>query len=344
MRLICILIILWNGNYCLAQEQQQPIMTGITMVAPPSPIGNAEIQEISAISANWIALVPYGFMTAAGTEIRYNLDRQWWGEKKVGIIKSIELAHTAGLKVMLKPQVYIHGHWVGDVQFDSESEWESWESSYRSYLRFYLDLAIAHDVEMLCIGTEWKQSVKQRPEFWKTIIADIRSEYKGKLIYCSNWDSYTEVPFWDDLDYVGISGYFPLSSRKTPTVHQLKAAWLPTKKNLRKLYKKHKKPIVFAEYGYMSIDGCAGKAWLIEKDIPNREVNEVAQARSYDALWAAHTGEKYWAGGFLWKWFPAGMGHEGYPEKDYTPQNKKSYDVIKKWHQKANKADHHSIK
>ena len=41
--------------------------------------------------------------------------------------------------------------------------------------------------------------------------------------------------------------------------------------------------------------------------------------------------EDFWAGGFLWKWFPDGMGHEGYPEKDYTPQDKPAELIIKKW-------------
>jgi len=86
----------------------------------------------------------------------------------------------------------------------------------------------------------------------------------------------------------------------------------------------------------MSIDGCAGKAWLIEKDRPNRAINEKAQYNAYEALFSAHWDEAYWGGGFLWKWFPAGMGHEGYPEKDYTPQGKLSESVIKKWYGKEN--------
>jgi len=337
--LFVIIILLLGHQSTTAQNDNAPVFAGITMVAPPSPISNTELKAINAVKANWVALVPYGYSSEGNPSIRYNLDRQWWGERQEGIEASIDLAHAEGLSVMLKPQVYIHGGWVGDVQFDTDEQWQEWEANYRTYILFYAEIAARKEVELLCIGTEWKRVVAERPQFWSKLIADLRQLYSGKLIYCSNWDGYEKVPFWKELDYVGISSYFPLSDRTTPTVHQLKAKWQPIKKQLRKFHKEVDKQIIFAEYGYMSIDGCAGKAWLIEKDLANRSINQVAQARAYDALWSAHWDEDYWAGGFLWKWFPAGMGHEGYPEKDYTPQDKVAYDTILKWHSKVNRQD-----
>jgi hypothetical protein len=32
----------------------------------------------------------------------------------------------------------------------------------------------------------------------------------------------TKVPFWNELDYIGIDAYFPLSDAVTPTVAELK--------------------------------------------------------------------------------------------------------------------------
>jgi len=306
----------------------------MTVVAPPSPIGSTEMDALLDINTEWIALVPYGFCRLGSPDIRYNLERQWWGEKKEGIETCIKLAHDKGIKVMLKPQVYIHGHWVGDVDFKTENEWKLWEESYLEYINFYAEIAKNYDVEMFCIGTEYKIAAQKRPEFWRGIITDLRNEYTGHIIYSSNWDGFETVPFWDQLDFVGISSYFPLSDRTTPAVNQLKKSWRPVKKKLSKFYKKHQKKIIFTEYGYMSIDGCAGKAWLIEKDKDNRGINEKGQANAYEALLGAHWNEEYWGGGFLWKWFPAGMGHEGYPEKDYTPQGKLSEIIIKKWYGK----------
>ena len=42
--------------------------------------------------------------------------------------------------------------------------------------------------------------------------------------------------------------------------------------------------------------------------------------------------EPYWAGGFLWKWFPNMKGDEGHPERDYSPQGMLGERTLKKWY------------
>ena len=130
---------------------------------------------------------------------------------------------------------------------------------------------------------------------------------------------------------IGISSYFPLSDAKNPTVGLLVKEWKPIVRKLKAFSSSQKKKIIFTEYGYMSVDGCAGKAWEIEKAKHNLNINHFAQSNAYDALWTSLVNEEFWAGGFLWKWFPEGMGHEGYPEKDYSPQDKPAELIIKKW-------------
>ena len=66
----------------------------------------------------------------------------------------------------------------------------------------------------------------------------------------------------------------------------------------------------------------AGKTWILEKNLARLTVNEKAQSDALEALYQAVQAFDCIKGGFLWKWFPEGKGHEGYPEKDYTPQNK----------------------
>lgn len=310
-------------------------MKGITLVAPPSPIGQAEMDALKAINTEWIALIPYGF--SSGTDnpkIRYNLDRQWWGEKQEGIEACISLAHKNDIKVLLKPQVYIHGAWVGEVEFDNETDWLAWEKGYSEYIHFYANMAADNEVDMFCIGTEYKLAVQQRPQFWRKLIEDIRCYYPGKLIYSSNWDGYEQVPIWDALDYIGISAYFPLTDDKTPSKKTLAKKWKPIKNKLSEFSRKIGKPMIFTEYGYLSIDGCAWQTWELEKVVKQQNINQQAQANSYHMLLETFWEEEWWGGGFLWKWFPAGMGHEGYPERDYTPQGKLSEEVIREWYGK----------
>ncbi|NKB89884.1 MAG: hypothetical protein GKS06_16855 [Acidobacteria bacterium] len=46
---------------------------------------------------------------------------------------------------------------------------------------------------------------------WRELIAGVRDIYTGPLAYGANFDQFEEVGFWDDLDAVGVTAYFPLS-------------------------------------------------------------------------------------------------------------------------------------
>ena len=332
LTLFILLIIPFKSEVSSIEEVDT--IKGITMVAPPREFNEDPILPIKEINADWIAIVPYAFQRKDQSEVRWNPKRQWWGERPEGVKESIKIAHSKGVKVMLKPQVYVPGSWVGEVDFDSEVEWRIWEDSYRRYIMAFLEIAIEENVEMFCVGTEYKIAVIKREKFWRDLIAEIRSIYQGKIIYSSNWDGYKKVPIWDALDYIGISAYFPLSNDKTPSVKKLRRQWRPIVSKLKKFSKKLDRKIVFTEYGYLSVDGCAYRSWELEKKVDQLSINQQAQANAYDALLTTFWNQEFWGGGFLWKWFPNGMGHEGYPEKDYTPQGKIAENVIRQWYGK----------
>jgi hypothetical protein len=307
----------------------EDVIRGITMVAPPQAFDDDPMVSIKSVNADWIAVVPYAYSRKGNPEVRFNSNRQWWGERPEGIIESIRAAHNRGLKVLIKPQVYVPGSWVGEVDYDNEVDWRIWEDSYKRYIMTYVEIAIEEGAEMLCVGTEYKIAVRKRETFWRQLIQDIRKDYSGLLIYSSNWDGYKNVPIWDELDYIGISAYFPLMKDKTPSVTKLRRRWRPIVSKLKKYSKKQGKRIVFTEYGYLTVDGCAYKSWELEKKVNQLSINQQAQANAYDALLTTFWNQDFWAGGFLWKWFPNGMGHEGYPERDYTPQGKLAEEVIR---------------
>ncbi len=330
---------LWIGLFfwvfSLSSHTPRPFIghyfKGLTMVGTPKPFRGDPFSEVKQLGANWVALVPFAFMREEEPEVRYGSSPyQWWGERLDGLRQNIALAHKNGLKVMLKPQIYIHQGWVGELDFE-ETEWKIWEKTYEDYLSQLLSLAKETGVEMFCIGTEFKAATRTREKFWRQLIGRFRKQYNGKLVYSANWDYFEQVPFWDALDFIGISSYFPLSEDKMPRKQELLRAWKPIIERMEQLSKRHGKKIIFTEFGYLSVDGCAGKTWLIEKDIHQRPINEAAQAVAIDALYTALWHRPFWAGGFLWKWFPEMMGHEGYPEKDYTPQGKQAEKVLRYW-------------
>ena len=332
---LCILFILlfyFNSGFGILGRNLDKIK-GITMVAPPKPFPIDPMNAIKKTNANWVAIIPYAFSRKGKPEVHFEIaGGQWWGETSEGIRESIQLAKAAGLHIMLKPQVWIHDHWVGNMDFKTEEEWKRWEDDYKKYILQNVKIAAELQVDMICIATEYNIAAVKREAFFRKLIAEIKSMYSGKLSYCSTWNNYRDIPFWDDLDYIGISAYFPLIDDTTPTIEQLTVEWQKIIRELESFSEKTKKKILFTEFGYLSVDGCAGKTWEIENQIESRQINHIAQANAYEALFSSFWEEGWWAGGFVWKWFPNGEGHEGYPEKDYTPQGKNAEHVLTKWY------------
>ena len=154
------------------------------------------------------------------------------------------------------------------------------------------------------------------------------------MVYAANWDDYQKVPFWDELDYIGVDAYFPLVNEKTPSIKSLKKAWKPVRNKLWGFSVMKNKPILFTEFGYLTVDNCAHQTWELEKVINECKINQQAQANALQALFETFYGEEFWAGGFIWKWFPEGQGHEGYPAKDYTPQGKLAENILRDFYLK----------
>lgn len=311
------------------------MLKGLNFVAPPQAFSNNPMEEVQAVNANWIAVIPYAYTRKGEANVYFNTNRQWWGERVEGVRKTIRLGKSSGLNIVLKPQVYIPGSWTGDLSYNNDQDWEAWEADYTKYILTFAEIAAELGVEVFCIGTEFKISARKREAYWRKLIADVRAIYSGKLIYAANWDEYMDVPFWDALDFAGINAYFPLINTKTPDIEALKKAWAPHKMAIRNFYNKVKKPIVFTEYGYLSVDGCAYNTWELESKVRQLPINEKAQSNAIHALLETFWDEPYWHGGFIWKWFPNMRGGEGYNNRDYTPQGKQGQETLKTWYGKS---------
>ncbi len=329
-----LLLLVFSLFFALTGNGQESKICGLSIVAPPSPFPNDYTVEVKQVNANWVAIIPYAGGPPGKTDILFNMNGQWWGETKDGVRESIRLAHEAGLKVMLKPQVWFPGSWPGALDFRTEGEWEKWEENYTAYINFHADIACEMEVEMICIGTEFTKSETKREAFWRGLIRSIRMDYKGKLTYASNWDAYKDVPFWDELDYIGVDAYFPLDESRTPGKKRLHKLWQPVHKELKAVHQKFSKPILFTEFGYMSIDGCAGKTWELEAKMDQIPVNEEAQAVALEGMFSFFEKQDYWQGGFLWKWYPYQGYYLDHKTKDYSPQNKEAEKTVRYWYQK----------
>ena len=310
-------------------------MDGMTMVAPPKPFAENPFLKLKAIDVNWVGIIPYAYTRQGKASVSFGTSSwQWWGETAKGATESIKQAHANGLLVMLKPQVYIPGSWPGGMKYDSEQDWQNWEVDYEKYILTFAKIAAEQNVALFCIGTEFKQSSIGRPEYWVNLIDKIKSIYSGKLTYAANRDEYKQITFWNKLDYIGVDAYFPLNDDAIPSVEELVSNWYPYEKEIQNTSKAFDRPILFTEYGYMSVEGCAGKTWILEADRSILKYNEQAQANAFDAVYEVFYEKDYWAGGFIWKWYPGEFAGPQRMHKDYTPQNKLGEQTLAKWYAK----------
>ena len=300
----------------------QSKINGVSFVASNRVIQQKFIDPVMKVNANWVTLMPFAFVkTINDTQILFDDNRQWWGERKIGIEKSAELFKANNFKIMLKPQIWIPNGFTGNIKMDSEKDWLIFEKNYEKFILDYAKIAASTNCEILCIGTELNDFVTNRTSFWNQLIKKIRNVYSGKITYAENWDTFEKVPFLSEIDFIGIDAYFPLTNKKTPTLKSLAKAWISVKSRIEKLSKKFDKKVIFTEYGYQSKDFTANEPWDHSK---KQNVNLLAQQNSLAILLATFWNEPWFEGGFLWKWYDNHNQVGGNSDTDYTVQNKSS--------------------
>ena len=309
-------------------------INGVSFVGSREPAHQEHVDALTDIHADYAAVMPYGFVREPDRpEIIFDTDRQWYGETRAGARQYIQLLHENGIRVMLKPQLWIwRGLFTGNLTMASESDWKKLESEYTDFVLTYADLAEETGAALFCIGTELGAFVRARPQFWEELIVSVRQRYKGKITYAANWDEYLRIPFWKDLDLIGIDAYFPLSDARNPNLEDLRKGWKRWKKDIQNLQQSVGIPVLFTEYGYRSMDYTARKPWLVDRN--EEGVNLEAQANAKRAIFEEFWGEDWFAGGFVWKWFIHHSRAGGFTDNRFTPQNKPAQEVIRDYYRR----------
>ena len=304
-------------------------INGISFVAAPQQLEELHITPVVKLNANYAAIMPFGFIRGMDQPtIIHNTDRQWFGETSAGAKQYIELLKDSDIRVMVKPQIWIsHGEFTGYLKMTSEEKWKTLEHSYRSFILEYANLAQEMCAELFCIGTELEQFIVHRPDYWRSLIVDIKSVYKGKLTYAANWDEYKRVPFWDQLDYIGVDAYFPVSESQTPSLEESRKGWEKWKDELCSVSERENKKILFAEFGYRSVDYAGKEPWKSDRSMTT--TNHDAQSNTTKALFEEVWEEDWFAGGFVWKWFIDHGKSGGMDNSQFTPQNKPVEELIR---------------
>jgi hypothetical protein len=302
-------------------------------VQPPD---SATLAHLHQLGVTHLTLISFGFQpTLNSPEIRMNPDARWFSESDAGIRTLARQIAPYGMKLILKPQLWVgRGAWTADIAMPDEASWQQWENSYRTYILHYARLAQEVQAALLVVATELGNPVRQRPAFWRSLIADIRTYYQGPLTYAANWHAdFAHVPFWDTLDYIGVQAYFPLSTETDPSLELLKKGWQPHADSVRVLHERTGKPVLLTEIGYRSVSYAAAEPWRW----PSREEtgtippDYALQARLYQAFFEQVWPEPWLAGMIVWKWHAGGRMGDGRLNLNFTPQGKPAEQVIARW-------------
>lgn len=300
------------------------------------PLDERHLLPLLRNNVEWISIVPFGWQEKKNSaEIHLNTTADYfWCETDTGIIQITESARRYGMHVMLKPHLWLgHGDgvWISEIKMESEEDWKKWFASYRTFILHYAHLAERIGAEALCVGTELRTTAKERPNDWRTMIAEIRRVYRGKLTYAANWtNELNDITFWDGLDYIGVQAYYPLSDNDNPTLDECVEGWKRYVPPLEAMSTKYNKPILFTELGYKSTSDAAQRPWEWPKMFWNMfvKVSTQTQANCYEAFFKVVWENPWFAGAHIWKWYDNHDQAGGKDDIDFTPQNKAGENVM----------------
>jgi len=241
---------------------------------------------------------------------------------------AIRKAHELGLKVMLKPHIdlidkYDGTYWRADIGFNNEEDWQKWFEEYWQYIVHYARMAEKLQVEIFCVGTELSFATEKNSE-WRDIISRVKKIYSGKMVYAANWDNFKNIKFWQDLDYVGIDAYFPLTGESNPTKESIKKGWEKWGREIGTWQARINKPVIFTEIGYPSTPHAPYTPW---KGGFSGNADPEIQAKCYKAFFETIWKEPWLAGVYWWKW-DTSVHAGGEHNRQFTPQNKPAQKIL----------------
>lgn len=237
----------------------------------------------------------------------------------------IHYAKSLDLNVILKPMVNVSdGTWRSHINFfdmdvPCEPKWSDWFKSYNDFILHYADIAEETGCEMFVIGCELVNADRREFE-WRQLIHLVRNQYKGLITY--NCDKYQEdhLKWWDALDVISSSGYYPIDR------------WQQELDRIEKVVDKHQKPFFFCEVGCPSR---SGSEYLPNDWTKAGELDLNAQANWYKAMFAACEGREWVEGFGLWDWKAHLHGNESaLTNEDYAIYGKPAEKVIYKNYKK----------
>jgi hypothetical protein len=300
-------------------------------------LDSANVQPFIKNNINWITMVPYAAQKDVNTPavVFYRGDSTENARKDSTWKSQICVAHENGFKVFLKPHIWLtdptDNQWRSDIFPANEEDWQLWKKDYRAYILMYAKIAADNEVEMYCIGAELSRLVVEKTNFWIQLIKDVKQIYSGKLTYAANWNAeYKNISFWNELDYIGIQAYFPLSNKNNPSVVQISQGWKKYLSEMESISKTFDRKVLFTEMGYKSTNNSAIEPWTWAENISDKSISVSleTQANCYQAFFNTVWNKEWFAGVHIWQMRSDYMVERPEDNMNFSPQGKSAEQVI----------------
>jgi hypothetical protein len=227
-------------------------------------------------------------------------------------------------------------------------QWDQWWSNYTAFLLHYARIAEQQQADAFCLGCEMNSTEAQVAR-WRELIGKVREIYQGPLTYNVNHDRCDEVEWWDAVDLIGVSAYYPAelpddqpveeAVQATTSVAEISAALESVRTDLAALSRQWQKPIFFIETGVTNVRGAARSPWAPFDACGGRPVDQQEQANYYQAMFEVFWDEPWFMGYAWWDW-PARLYdvETAAEHRGFCIYGKQGEEVLRQWYAKPREA------
>jgi|GEM_PF-4327902 len=299
-------------------QYQGVSLVNVTDVEPA--LRDESMQDLRQIGANTVAIdVHWPASGDTGAP-----DTTLIGSRLDMVLPVVESAQENGLDVFLRSNVDFDSSRIS-ADFNRD-----WINNYRLILNGVADFANENDVALVSIGSNLH--AMENTDVLGSMVRNVRERYRGDVTYSANFlpseslgGGFREVSWWDELDFVGVNAFPPLTFDFNAIPEELNAgaegladelqSWLTTNQPNKKL--------IFTSTGYRSVDG--GSVFPLDRAGDRVDLEE--QADAYSAVLSTFTSREWWGGSF-WTGWDADPRAGGPGDNGFTPQNKPAEAVL----------------
>ena len=244
-------------------------------------------------------------------------------ERALGQARGLGL--RVGVMVIVELRAAPPGQWRGQLR-PSEGA-ARWFAAYGAALVELAAVSQRQGAARFGVGSELV-SLEPYARQWRTLIAETRRVFRGRVFYSVNWDDLHRPTFLDAVDEVGVSAYFAMApSGERPTEGSMRRAWDDADASLATLSRRVGRPVFLSEVGYPSVRSAAERPWDERSGAP---LDLDLQRALFEGFRARHCGEHRTEataarGFYVWNWF----GFGGPTDTGFTPRGKPAAAVLR---------------